>query len=46
MSVAAWKGFGQLVTNPFYWEKTEHGLDLGGGAEHAHSTTPRKSGAA
>ena len=22
------------------------GLDLGGGAEHAHSTTPRKSGAA
>ena len=36
MSVAAWKGFAQLLTNPFYWEKTEHGLDLGGGAEHAH----------
>jgi len=41
MSVAAWKGFFQLFTNPFYWEKTEHGLDLGGGADH-HST-PRGS---
>ncbi len=29
MSVAAWKGFLQLFTNPFYWEKTEHGLDGG-----------------
>ena len=29
MSVAAWKGFAQLITNPFYWEKTEHGLDVG-----------------
>jgi glycosyltransferase XagB len=27
MSVAAWKGFLQLFTNPFYWEKTQHGLD-------------------
>ncbi len=27
MSWAAWKGFLQLFTNPFYWEKTEHGLD-------------------
>jgi cellulose synthase/poly-beta-1,6-N-acetylglucosamine synthase-like glycosyltransferase len=26
MSIAAWKGFIQLFTNPFYWEKTEHGL--------------------
>ncbi|MEA2183929.1 MAG: glycosyltransferase XagB [Solirubrobacteraceae bacterium] len=26
MSIAAWKGFIQLITNPFYWEKTEHGL--------------------
>jgi hypothetical protein len=26
MSVAAWKGFIQLFRNPFYWEKTEHGL--------------------
>ena len=29
MSYAAWKGFIQLFTNPFYWEKTEHGLDGG-----------------
>ncbi len=28
MSIAAWKGFLQLFTNPFYWEKTEHGLDV------------------
>ena len=27
MSLAAWKGFLQLFTNPFYWEKTEHGLN-------------------
>ncbi|HWJ83442.1 MAG TPA: glycosyltransferase [Nocardioides sp.] len=27
MAWAAWKAFGQLFTNPFYWEKTEHGLD-------------------
>jgi hypothetical protein len=25
-SIAAWKAFGQLFLNPFYWEKTEHGL--------------------
>ncbi len=27
MSLAAWKGVIQLVRNPFYWEKTTHGLD-------------------
>lgn len=27
MSIAAWKGFLQLFYKPFYWEKTEHGLD-------------------
>jgi hypothetical protein len=27
MSWAAWKGFKQLITNPFYWEKTTHGLN-------------------
>ncbi|WP_148611262.1 glycosyltransferase [Nocardioides rubriscoriae] len=27
MSYAAWRGLLQLFTNPFYWEKTEHGLD-------------------
>jgi cellulose synthase/poly-beta-1,6-N-acetylglucosamine synthase-like glycosyltransferase len=31
MSIAAWKGFLQLITNPFYWEKTEHGLDSSSG---------------
>jgi len=43
MSVAAWRGFFQLITNPFFWEKTEHGLDLTGGAEH-HSTPQGKAG--
>ncbi len=32
MSWAAWKGFIQLFTNPFYWEKTTHGLDDGSGS--------------
>ena len=31
MSIAAWKGFTQLFYKPFYWEKTEHGLDNTGG---------------
>ncbi len=26
ISLAAWKGVLQLVTKPFYWEKTRHGL--------------------
>lgn len=34
MSIAAWKGFWQLIVNPFYWEKTEHGLDT------SHHETP------
>jgi cellulose synthase/poly-beta-1,6-N-acetylglucosamine synthase-like glycosyltransferase len=25
MSIAAWKGVTQLITKPFYWEKTTHG---------------------
>ena len=25
-SIAAYKALGQLLTNPFYWEKTTHGL--------------------
>ena len=29
MSVAAYKGFIQLITKPSYWEKTTHGLDAG-----------------
>lgn len=27
ISIGAWKGFMQLFTKPFYWEKTNHGLD-------------------
>ena len=27
ISIAACKGFYQLFTNPWYWEKTVHGLD-------------------
>jgi cellulose synthase/poly-beta-1,6-N-acetylglucosamine synthase-like glycosyltransferase len=27
MSFACWKGLFQLITRPFYWEKTVHGLD-------------------
>jgi cellulose synthase/poly-beta-1,6-N-acetylglucosamine synthase-like glycosyltransferase len=26
ISLAAWRGLKQLVTNPFHWEKTAHGL--------------------
>lgn len=26
ISIAAWKGFLQLFSKPFYWEKTQHGL--------------------
>ena len=26
MSVSAWRAFAQFLTNPFHWEKTQHGL--------------------
>ncbi len=26
ISIAAWRGLVQLVTKPFYWEKTQHGV--------------------
>lgn len=29
MSLGAWKGFVQLFHNPWYWEKTAHGLSQG-----------------
>jgi cellulose synthase/poly-beta-1,6-N-acetylglucosamine synthase-like glycosyltransferase len=29
MSIGAWKGFWQLVTRPYFWEKTKHGLFRG-----------------
>jgi glycosyltransferase XagB len=39
MSIAAWKGFLQLFTRPFYWEKTEHGLDV---APQSVASAPRQ----
>lgn len=45
MSIAAWKGFAQLFTNPFYWEKTEHGIDLEGGAQGTSSVPVRRAAA-
>ena len=29
MSIGAWRGFLQLFSRPFYWEKSDHGLDHG-----------------
>ena len=26
ISIGAWRGLMQLVTKPFYWEKTDHGV--------------------
>lgn len=45
MSVAAWKGFIQLFTNPFYWEKTEHGIDVGSSGADTSGGTPRRTDA-
>ena len=39
MSMAALKGAFQLITNPFYWEKTEHGL-----ATIDHASIPLRAG--
>jgi cellulose synthase/poly-beta-1,6-N-acetylglucosamine synthase-like glycosyltransferase len=35
ISVGAWKGFLQLFTKPFKWEKTRHGLDVEAEAKHS-----------
>ena len=35
MSIAAYKALWQLITKPFYWEKTSHGLSTSGHAETA-----------
>lgn len=40
MSVAAWKGLVQLVTKPFYWEKTNHGLSRFTASEVAAAMQP------
>jgi cellulose synthase/poly-beta-1,6-N-acetylglucosamine synthase-like glycosyltransferase len=44
MSVAAWKGFIQLITHPFYWEKTTHGLHTPGAAPAAPAAARPRSG--
>jgi glycosyltransferase XagB len=31
MSIGAWRGFIQLLVNPFYWDKTKHGFFRSGG---------------
>jgi hypothetical protein len=38
MSIAAYKGLWQLVHNPFYWEKTQHGISKHTAAELAQAT--------
>jgi hypothetical protein len=35
ISIAAYKGLWQLLRNPFYWEKTQHGL-----SRHASAPLP------
>jgi len=43
MSVAAWKGLWQLVTKPFYWEKTHHGLSKFTAGEVAEALRPEQA---
>ena len=40
LSIAAWKGAWQLITKPFYWEKTQHGLSKHTAAEVAAAMKP------
>lgn len=40
ISIAAWKGAIQLFTNPFYWEKTRHGLDSAAPPEAENREAP------
>ena len=35
MSIAAYKGLWQLIHNPFYWEKTQHGVSRHAAANFA-----------
>lgn len=42
MSIAAWKGFWQLITKPFYWEKTHHGLSKFTASEVAKALQPEE----
>lgn len=43
MSVAAWKGAWQLVTRPFYWEKTDHGLSKHTAAQVAQAVQEQRA---
>lgn len=43
MSIAAWKALWQLVTKPFYWEKTQHGLSKHTAAEVAQALNPEEA---
>ncbi|AKM09329.1 glycosyltransferase [Croceicoccus naphthovorans] len=40
LSIAAWKGLYQLLTKPFYWEKTTHGLSCHTAREVAEALGP------
>jgi len=40
MSIAAYKGLWQLIHNPFYWEKTQHGISKHTAAELAQAQAP------
>lgn len=42
-SVAAYKALWQLITNPFYWEKTTHGISKNTQDEIARATGPAHS---
>lgn len=45
MSIAAYKALWQLITKPFYWEKTSHGLSTTGHAEAAITSQLAGAGA-
>lgn len=40
MTIASYKALGQLLFNPFYWEKTQHGLSKHTASEVADASVP------
>ncbi|MBN8845075.1 MAG: glycosyltransferase [Sphingomonadales bacterium] len=40
LSIASWKGAWQLITKPFYWEKTQHGISKHTAMEVAEALKP------
>ena len=46
MTIASYKALSQLLFNPFYWEKTQHGLSKHTAAEVADATHAEQSEAA